>query len=200
MTSGDPIGLRERKKRETRRALLRAAVRLTVEHGLDSVTVEDIAAAAGVSTRTFFNYFPSKEDAVVGDGPPRPTAAALAVYTAGGPTGDRIDDLKALLASAVPTGDAVPSVEEMRQRKSLFVREPQLAPRFMAVFHETERELVTAIAARDHTDPEELHPQIVAAVATTAVRFAMRRWVATEGAQDAHSILNETFDVLKQGL
>ncbi|HEX6421251.1 MAG TPA: TetR family transcriptional regulator, partial [Acidimicrobiales bacterium] len=59
-------GLRERKKAETRRALSSAALRLAREHGPEHVTVDDIAHAAGVSPRTFFNYFPSKDDAIAG--------------------------------------------------------------------------------------------------------------------------------------
>src|SRR3954464_13992696 len=58
------MGLRETKKRETRAALSWAAIRLIVERGADNVLVEDIAAAAGVSPRTFNNYFSSKGEAV----------------------------------------------------------------------------------------------------------------------------------------
>ncbi|MGO9925535.1 MAG: TetR family transcriptional regulator, partial [Mycobacterium sp.] len=58
------IGLRERRRRQTSADIRDAAVRLARERGFDRVTIEDIGVAAGISPRTFFNYFPNKESAI----------------------------------------------------------------------------------------------------------------------------------------
>ena len=60
------VGLRERKRERTRRRLEEAAIGLALRDGLDKVTIDAISARADVSPRTFFNYFDSKEDAILG--------------------------------------------------------------------------------------------------------------------------------------
>ena len=62
----DPIGRRERKRLATHHALRVAALRLGAERGIRDVTVEEIATAADVSVRTFYDHFPSTEDAIIG--------------------------------------------------------------------------------------------------------------------------------------
>lgn len=64
-TSESPLDLRARRRRQTLREVHEIAVRLIDERGFDATTVDDIAAAAGISQRTFFRYFPAKEDAVL---------------------------------------------------------------------------------------------------------------------------------------
>jgi AcrR family transcriptional regulator len=66
MNADPPPTLRARKKAETWSAIHEAAAALAVRHGVEGTTVEAVAAAAGVSPRTFFNYFPAKEDAILG--------------------------------------------------------------------------------------------------------------------------------------
>ncbi len=90
-----PASLRERKKLATRRTLRRVAIDLVAERGFARVTVEDIAEAADVSPRTFFNYFPTKEAAVFGADP------------------DRLDRIRAGIVSAAPGQDAHAALREV---------------------------------------------------------------------------------------
>ncbi|PRY01670.1 TetR family transcriptional regulator [Allonocardiopsis opalescens] len=72
-------GMRERKKQRTRRELVEAAIRLFDRQGYEQTTVAQIAAAADVGTRTFFGYFPSKEDVLFADAAAFTEAALAAV-------------------------------------------------------------------------------------------------------------------------
>src|ERR1700752_3930116 len=92
------VSLRERKKLATRRLLRRAALELIAERGFSNVTVEDIAEAANVSPRTFFNYFPSKEAALFGGQDPD-RAATLRDRLTSRPAGEPVlDVLRTVLA------------------------------------------------------------------------------------------------------
>ena len=62
MAMGEQPGIRERKRAETRSAVVRAATRLFLERGVTATSIDDIAAGAGIARRTFFLHFPSKED------------------------------------------------------------------------------------------------------------------------------------------
>ncbi|WP_454049193.1 TetR/AcrR family transcriptional regulator [Cellulomonas sp. Marseille-Q8402] len=99
--STEPEGLRARKKRARLEALVDATHRLAAERGLDAVTVEDICAEVGVSVRTFFNYFESKNDAVLGLAHWRLDPAAAEAFAAGGPGGDLLADMQLLVASVL---------------------------------------------------------------------------------------------------
>ncbi|MFQ6328945.1 TetR/AcrR family transcriptional regulator [Nocardia sp. CWNU-33] len=123
-----PMGLREQKKRRTLLDLSLAARRLAVEHGLDATTVDGIAKAVGVSPRTFFNYYETKMDAVVGPVGEIGTPELREQFIAGGPTGVLIDDLTWLFAWGFEPES------EVREGISLVTEIIKTEPRVLAAF------------------------------------------------------------------
>ena len=127
------MGVRERKKRATREAMHRAAVELVAEHGASAVTTGMIAEAAGVSPRTFFNYWDSKEAAVLGlVGEPMETAAVQMMRERPLEEPPR----ETLRAVVVALTDQLPTEPALRMaKKRAMEREPelqQMSGRFMA--------------------------------------------------------------------
>jgi AcrR family transcriptional regulator len=177
-------GLRERKKQQTRAALSWAALRLAVERGLAGVTVEDIAAEADVSPRTFNNYFANKYEAIVwrhvdrfarvaDELRTRPATeplwtaligATAAVFGAPGPSADRTAD----------TGPTAQWTAGVR----LLLQQPELRGEYVRAAVAAERELAAAVAERTGTDPDQdMHPRLVAAAVGSAVHVASEQWL-----------------------
>lgn len=180
------MGLRERKKQATRRALRDAAVSLTLEHGPENVTVEAIAAEADVSTRTFFNYFSTKEDALLGDVPATLDEQTRQVFAEGGPTGEFVEDLISLLImSLVSSEDLATRRDAVRQRRQLMEHEPQLVPGVLARFHHVEWQLAEAVAERAGVPADDDRPQLIAAGAMAVMRYTLRRLYAAENQEDS---------------
>ncbi len=192
-------GLRERKKRATRLALHQAALQLVAEHGLDGVSVDDIAARADVSPRTFFNYFPTKDDAVVGLD--ASAIAETAERFAARPVGE--SPLEALRAVQVQQATDMAGEPETLWPLRLRVLEehPVLLARLHAVFGTAERALAEAIAVRTGTDPgADVYPALLAAVSGAAVRTALHRWLDSDFTASLPGLVDEAWDVLAAGL
>ncbi|WP_439380298.1 acyl-CoA-like ligand-binding transcription factor [Amycolatopsis lexingtonensis] len=200
----DAKGLRERKKHETRIALSWAAIRLTVERGLDNVRIEDIAAEAGVSTRTFSNYFAGKGEAIVArhHDRARAIAAALREQPAGKPIWDAITQAALdgfALGQPFPTGQAADRswIEGLR----LMVAEPALQGEFQKAGAAAEAELAAAVGERTGTDPaRDVYPRLVAGVVGAALNVVTRQWLVAEPPQPLESLLRDVFDRLSAGL
>ena len=138
-------GLRERKKRTTRRTLRMAGLSLVAQRGLERVTAEEIAAEADVSPRTLFNYFASKEDVLVGSDPEVGTAlsAALAARPA------HEAPLQALKQVFIEYARADSMDEDMwRLRMQVVQANPELIPALIGASAVFGRELTHSIAAR----------------------------------------------------
>ncbi|RKT55940.1 TetR family transcriptional regulator [Saccharothrix australiensis] len=173
------MGLRERKKLETRQALSWAALRLAVERGLENVLVEDIAAAAGVSPRTFNNYFSSKAEAIASRHVDR--GRELAEHVRRRPRTESLWEsiLEAALAqydqgSQVPDPDWTAGVR-------LMTSEPALIGEFLRASSMMEDELARVIAERTGTDvTTDIYPKLVAASVGAAIGVATDRWLAAD--------------------
>ncbi|MFE5324893.1 TetR/AcrR family transcriptional regulator [Embleya sp. NPDC056575] len=177
-----PPGLRERKKQATREALREAALRLAVERGPDRVRVEDIAEAAGVSPRTYNNYFAGREQAIV-SAVTADREARIAAAVAARPTGVRLADAvtEAVVEQYTNTGE--------REHKALLLITTRTALRdaFLDTTAGIELPLTAVIAERLH-DAEAHTARVLAASVAAAVRIALEGWLQPAGnAESAES-------------
>ncbi|MBY5161034.1 TetR/AcrR family transcriptional regulator [Salsipaludibacter albus] len=172
-------GLRERKKRATRAALTDAGLRLVAQHGLDDVTVEQICAAVEVSPRTFFNYFTSKEEALVGPGPRPPDDDLLAPFEAEGQAGRLLADLATVLVAHFDRH--LVAHEQMVRRHDLLHREPALQMHFRAGLRRFEDRIALAVARREGRDPDDPEIRLLVGIVGTSIRSALGRWSAEGG-------------------
>ncbi|MET8160464.1 TetR family transcriptional regulator [Sphaerisporangium sp. NPDC005289] len=171
--AGGP-GLRERKKLRTRRTLIETAVRMFEQQGYDETTLADIAAAAEVSTRTFFSYFAGKEDVVFFD-TRRRVDGALAVIASRRP-GEPVADLLLRVAAealSFDTEEAELAIELHTARTRLIMSVPALQARALHLLFEVQRELAGALL---RAYPGELDP-IEAAAAVGAFMGAVKQAV-----------------------
>jgi AcrR family transcriptional regulator len=196
MATGDG-GLRERKKRETRLAMSYAAIRLTIEHGWDNVSVEDIAAAANVSERTFRNYFASKAEAIVATHVERGqrTAEALRERPTDEPLWDAL--VSAVLVQFEPSTQQPPNDRYAAGLQKL-LSEPAVQHEVFRAHAMAQDELTAVIAERTGTSEKDLYPQIVASVVSAGIGTAMAHWTR-DPTQSLTTLLRETFDIIRVG-
>jgi AcrR family transcriptional regulator len=189
--------LRERKKLATRSVLSEVALRLAVERGLDRVRVEDIAAEAGVSPRTFNNYFSSKEEAIVGSGVDRAASvrAALRARPAGEPLWQAVSHTVA---------EMFPGNEPDRAwiaRVQLIKATPALMAERLKADAALERALAEVIAERTRTEPErDLYPRLAAAAIVATVRAALDYWLDAPAATTLRSTVTGALQQVADGL
>jgi AcrR family transcriptional regulator len=177
------LGLRERKRRATSRAIQIAVVDLVAERGIDQVTVDDISRVADISPRTFFNYFPTKEAALVGEPPALPGPEIVERFLSAGVGEPILRGLGVMLEESVdPSGQ---DYELVSKRKALLKDHPTLLVMRMATMRQFDDELtavVTERMVRDSPSKAADYPELASAarlitlVAFAAMRHAWASW------------------------
>lgn len=166
-------GLRERKKEETRWAVHEAAMRLAVERGFDTLTVDAIAETAGISRRTFSNYFAGKEEALLYKGERRTAGLVRALR-------ERPTHENAWIALRAAVREAyAPSLgtdREWAQRTQLVRTHPSLLARQLAHQHTLARDLTQALEGRS-LPAGMTRPALLVALVLSALRTALEEWI-----------------------
>ena len=139
-TTLENAGRRSARRSANAHRITRCAQRLADERGLDGFTMDELADEAGVSRRTLFNYFPGKDDAVLG-GLPEPDPDELATFRAGGPTGNLVDDMSVLIHGMLEAKGT--SREEISRAHRVMEANPKL----MALAHQRFREFTEEFLA-----------------------------------------------------
>jgi AcrR family transcriptional regulator len=175
------MSLRERKKERTREQLVREAIRLFSTQGYEATSVEEIAAAADVSPRTFFRYFPTKADVVFADMPARLEAVRAALATGRFPH----DAIRSVVERSLEFLD---DPELLAARNRLVLESPPLRASLLEFFAQVEGIVATAYA-RERDD--ELGSRLAAAITIGAARSALITWSGTGG--DLQAIVDRAF-------
>ena len=194
---------RDRQKQATRETLRSTALRLFVEHGFRETTAEEIAAAAGVSRRTFFLHFASKDEVLLGH-----IAEELAMLRA------ELDAASASLEPAARAGQAVTRLAQLLQQRDELLLQLDLlnrAPELLAVNLEQFTAFETAIAdavrswivgprRRRLSNDEDAFAELVGTVGIAALRAGLNVWRRGGGRGQLHRLVAANMRRLADGL
>jgi AcrR family transcriptional regulator len=204
--------LRERKRAECWAALHEAAAEAALEGGIESVTIDAVALSAGVSARTFFNYFPSKEDAVLGLREPVLDDHLLAEFNVRGNLLDEVGKLMLAVTRSIQGGDDA-------TRHQLLHKYPHLLHRRFQYIVKVEQMVTTAVskllAGSDRlADAERIlaaHPvggqytpddaaRMLVLTAGAALRFAMQKTMSQPTLESQTEALDHSLALLRAAL
>ncbi len=180
MTESAP-NRREEQRRQTSAGLIRFARELTAERGLAGFTIEELCSEAAISRRTFFNYFASKEDAVLGIPLHRTDAEAIAAFLAAGTGAGTLSptlllDLATLVTDRWRAAEVGP--EQISALFAAVDKEPRLIGRMLQHGLEEEQFHARLIEQRENLPEGDLRAEIAAQVIGAISRAAITEFLA----------------------
>jgi AcrR family transcriptional regulator len=185
---------RQRKKNATRDRIRASALRLFAEQGYEATTVEQIAAAAGVSHMTFFRYFPAKEDVVLSDSYDPLLAALLEQTPDTWPLIDRIRT--ALLGGLRQLHDADRGT--LLAQNKLIIATPALRERLWASQMDTQQLILQALTASQDNPEPGFADKVTVAACLAAATTAILTWVENDGTPELPALIEQAFDTLSR--
>lgn len=184
---------RQRKKAETRDRIRACALRLFLEQGYDATTVEQIAAAAGVSHMTFFRYFPAKEDVVLSDSYDPMIARLLEQTPDGWPLLKRIRSALLEGLAQVYENDR----DTLLAQNRLIAATPALRDRLWADQIATQQLFLRALGdGGEHDHRPSLQVRVTVAACLAAASTAILAWVENDGTPELPDLIDAAFDTL----
>ncbi|MBB4372315.1 AcrR family transcriptional regulator [Bradyrhizobium sp. cir1] len=185
-------GLRQRKLQQTRERLTRAAMALFLERGFEATTIDEIAAAADVSRRSFFHYFASKEDVV--SAWQEDAAAALVTEILARPADESmLTAAENAIAAALKRIDPAEAAAMSRLKRD----NPALHARDQLKYEKLERALAEGLARRARNKSDQLKARLVAMIATGAMRVGGESWIGEGAREKPEAFVKRTFDAIR---
>jgi AcrR family transcriptional regulator len=181
-------GLRERKKRETKKRITEKGIALFLQKGFDHTTLDEIAAAAGISRRTFFYYFTSKDEILlslqsgIGEMLAEAVRKALATST----------PIEAVRAAAIAVCDTIPT-NDMIEMDRLMRTSTSVQARKQVSYVQQEGEIYEALRERWPESERSTALRIVAMVSVGAMRIAGDIFKQENGARPMAELIQEAF-------
>ena len=191
MTEAEP-DWRQRKKTATSDRIRECALRLFHEQGYDATTVEQIAAAAGVSHMTFFRYFPTKEDVALSDSYDPLIASSIAQTPATWPLVQRI---RAVLVQGLRQVYDTDRDTLLAQVK-LIDSTPALRERQWAGQIATQQAILQTLKIDQHDQQASFHAKVTVAACLAAASTAVLTWVENDGTPELPDLMEQAFDTL----
>jgi AcrR family transcriptional regulator len=194
--TGHSVERRERKRTKTRLMIQAEALRLFAEQGYAETTVEEIADAAAISPRTFFRYFPSKEEVVIWD----EYDALVPDLVAARPDDEPPAEMLRAVIYAALGGLLQHDPGRLLARVRLSSSVPELRARFAEEQQRGMETLAPLFAQKRWTRSDDLQLRVIGSALVAAVHVALDRWQQDDGKSDLLALLDQTIDALAEGI
>ncbi len=193
----ESLGLRERNRRERRQRLEDVALELFERDGFDRTTIEQIAAAAGLSPRTFFSYFATKDDLVLGDYTDR--LSRILDELERRPADEHPWDALQAAFAAVAV-DYETEAGRIRRRFLIMASSPSVFARSLQLQAGWEHSLTELLRARLDATDDDTNPRLLAATALAVMRASRQQWLLRPHNTPLPQLVMHAFEQLATGL